>query len=107
MGVKIVLKASINRSLNEQLKLAGDAGKDPTPILKRERGRFIDSVTRMAPRLAKILAKKNIYGLRPEKIDPKERSALEKLIHAQKVAILRNLTCQIAEKEIDERIGEN
>ncbi|MEN8871790.1 MAG: hypothetical protein ABF380_13180 [Akkermansiaceae bacterium] len=107
MGVKVVLKASVNRSLNEQLKLAEDAGKDPIPILKRERGRCIDSVTRMAPQLAKMLAKKNIYGLRPEKIDPKERSALEKLIHAQKVAILRNLTCQIAEKEIDERIGEN
>jgi hypothetical protein len=53
------------------------------------------------------MTKKPVFELDPKAVHPDERPALEKVILAQKVAILRNLARTLAEEEIDKRIGEN
>lgn len=75
--------------------------------MKRERAKLIETAIRKAEQLAAVMTKKPVFELDPKAVHPDERPALEKVILAQKVAILRNLARTLAEEEIDKRIGEN
>lgn len=107
MKMKAELRTTISTPLDRFMKAARDAGKDPLPILKRERAKLIETAIRKAEQLAAVMTKKPVFELDPKAVHPDERPALEKVILAQKVAILRNLARTLAEEEIDKRIGEN
>ena len=107
MKMKAELRATISTPLDRFMKAAREAGKDPLPILKRERAKLIETAIRKAEQLAAMMTKKSVFELDPKAVHPDERPALEKVILAQKVAILRNLARTLAEEEIDKRIGEN
>ncbi|MDB4680508.1 hypothetical protein OAE72_00990 [Akkermansiaceae bacterium] len=107
MKMKAELRATISTPLDRFMKAAREAGKDPLPILKRERAKLIETAIRKAEQLAAMMTKKSVFELDPKAVHPDERPALEKVILAQKVAILRNLARAVAEEEIDKRIGEN
>ncbi len=100
MKMKAELRTTISTPLDRFIKAPREAKKDPLPILKRERAKLIETTIRKAEQLDAVMTKKPIFELDPKAVHPDERPALEKIILAQKIAILRYLARILAKEEI-------
>jgi hypothetical protein len=107
MGFEVILKNSAQSGIDNMLKKVEAAGKDLVEFLKAERARCVETILGLAPKFAQRLSAVKLYRVDPERFNPKERPSVEKILHAQKLAILRALFVHVMEEEIDKRIGQN
>lgn len=107
MGVEVILKNSAQLSMDNMLKKVEAAGQNPVEFLKAERARCVETILASASKLAQRASAVILYRVDPESFSPEERPAIEKILHAQKIAILRALFVHVMEEEIDKRIDPN
>jgi hypothetical protein len=107
MGWEISIKHILKAAMDKMLKKVEAEGKDPVEFLKAERDQFVQKTLDVVPEMASILPILKLYKIDPKSLNPKDRPYLEKILNAQKIAILRALTRRAINHEIDKRIGEN